>query len=174
MNKRTLIGYLSDTLITKKGNKTMTEIKKDPLYLFIKDRESVIRNKLPPLYFSGEDDNPASFLNLSPQEKTTLVAWVLNTLVKGKSINTEITSYGIKHLFDKSLNGFYIKNGVMKGAMLIAGFKVNDVHSYLALVYQCFQTNYARAYTRKKGGALFQKSIVSTFIRPTMQVNTLY
>jgi len=105
----------------------MQEIKKDPLYLFIKDRESVIRNKLPPLYFSGEDDNPASFLNLSPQEKTTLVAWVLNTLVKGKSINTEITSYGIKHLFDKSLNGFYIKNGVMKGAMLIAGFKVNDM-----------------------------------------------
>lgn len=105
----------------------MQEIKKDPLYLFIKDRESVIRNKLPPLYFSGEDDNPASFLSLSPQEKTTLVAWVLNTLVKGKSINTEITSYGIKHLFDKSLNGFYIKNGVMKGAMLIAGFKVNDM-----------------------------------------------
>lgn len=105
----------------------MQEIKKDPLYLFIKDRESVIRNKLPPLYFSGEDDNPASFLNLSPQEKTTLVAWVLNTLVKGKSINTEITSYGIKHLFDKSLNGFYIKNGVMKGAMLIADFKVSDM-----------------------------------------------
>lgn len=105
----------------------MQEIKKDPLYLFIKDRESVIRNKLPPLYFSGEDDNPASFLSLSPQEKTTLVAWVLNTLVKGKSINTEITSYGIKHLFDKSLNGFYVKNGVMKGAMLIAGFKVNDM-----------------------------------------------
>lgn len=105
----------------------MQEIKKDPLYLFIKDRESVIRNKLPPLYFSGEDDNPASFLNLSPQEKTTLVAWVLNTLVKGKSINTDITSYGIKHLFDKSLNGFYIKNGVMKGAMLIADFKVSDM-----------------------------------------------
>lgn len=105
----------------------MQEIKKDPLYLFIKDRESVIRNKLPPLYFSGEDDNPASFLSLSPQEKTTLVAWVLNTLVKGKSINTEITSYGIKHLFDKSLNGFYIKNGVMKGAMLIADFKVSDM-----------------------------------------------
>lgn len=107
----------------------MQEIKKDPLYLFIKDRESVIRNKLPPLYFSGEDDNPASFLNLSPQEKTTLVAWVLNTLVKGKSINTEITSYGIKHLFDKSLNGFYVKNGVMKGAMFVTGFKVADKQS---------------------------------------------
>ena len=107
----------------------MQEIKKDPLYLFIKDRESVIRNKLPPLYFSGEDDNPASFLNLSPQEKTTLVAWVLNTLVKGKSSNTEITSYGIKHLFDKSLNGFYVKNGVMKGAMFVTGFKVADKQS---------------------------------------------
>jgi hypothetical protein len=127
--------------LIKKGNKTMQEIKKDPLYLFIKDRESVIRNKLPPLYFSDEDDNPASFLNLSPQEKTTLVAWVLNTLVKGKSINTEITSYGIKHLFDKSLNGFYIKNGVMKGAMLIAGFKVND------LPYVCEFLDQYRIYT---------------------------
>ncbi|WP_125762282.1 hypothetical protein [Companilactobacillus hulinensis] len=105
----------------------MQEIKKDPLYLFIKDRESVIRNKLPLLYFSGEDDNPASFLSLSPQEKTTLVAWVLNTLVKGKSINTDITSYGIKHLFDKPLNGFYVKNGVMKGAMLIAGFTTDNI-----------------------------------------------
>lgn len=86
------------------------------------------------LYWDEEDreetfrthDHPMAFYDLSSEEQETLLEWT-KQLKKIKSFNNRNTSYGIKHLFEGSGNGFYIYNGAMKGAMLLSGFKVDDI-----------------------------------------------
>lgn len=100
------------------------------LYRWIKQRHHLVKNKLPPtigvLDLDGYDD-PIRFLDLSPLEQVVLVTWVLNTLAPSKGINYADDSYSLKHYFSDSTCGFYITNGCMKGAMIIAKFRVADV-----------------------------------------------
>lgn len=102
------------------------------LYRWIKQRHHLVKNKLPPtigvLDPDGYDD-PVRFLDLSPLEQVVLVTWVLNTLAPSKGINYADDSYSLKHYFSDSGCGFYIMNGMFKGAMLVTGFKVADKHS---------------------------------------------
>ncbi|MGI3099843.1 hypothetical protein ACROUK_04690 [Companilactobacillus alimentarius] len=92
----------------------------------------MVKNKLPPtigvLDSDGYDD-PIRFLDLSPLEQVVLVTWVLNTLAPSKGINYADDSYSLKHYFSDSGCGFYIMNGMFKGAMLVTGFKVADKQS---------------------------------------------
>ena len=100
------------------------------LYRWIKQRHHLVKNKLPPtigvLDPDGYDD-PIRFLDLSPLEQTVLVAWVLNTLAPSKGTNYTETSYSLKHYFNDSSCGFYVLNGCMKGAMLVAGFTTDNI-----------------------------------------------
>jgi hypothetical protein len=103
------------------------------LYRWIKQRHHLVKNKLPPAYpgeysLDGYDD-PIRFLDLSPLEQVVLVTWVLNTLAPSKGINYADDSYSLKHYFSDSSCGFYIMNGMFKGAMLVTGFKVADKQS---------------------------------------------
>ena len=72
------------------------------------------------LYWDEEDreetfrthDHPMAFYDLSSEEQESLLEWT-KQLKKIKSFNNRNTSYGIKHLFEGSGNGFYIYNGAM-------------------------------------------------------------
>jgi hypothetical protein len=71
-------------------------------------------------------NHPNEFDKLSPEEQLTLSSWVATYLEPIKSFNERHTSYGLKHLFESSEEGFYITNGAFKGAMLDCGFRVKD------------------------------------------------
>lgn len=73
-------------------------------------------------------DSPLLFLELSPEEQMQLFTWCYNSLDKVGSINHQHTSYGLKHIFERSPLGFYVSNGQFSGAMLIAGFKHGYIH----------------------------------------------
>lgn len=76
------------------------------------------------------NDHPANsidrFDELTPSEQDVLLDWIECNLYKINSFNMMRTSYGLKHIFERSENGFYIKNGAFKGAMLKLGFKVKN------------------------------------------------
>lgn len=100
-----------------------------PLYNYIKKHHKLLnpsRFKCEPLNWY---DNPRMFLELKPLEQTILIAWIFNILAPSKGINSDIDSYQIKHLFNDSLLGFYISNGQLKGAMIIAGYNSKDMNN---------------------------------------------
>lgn len=71
-------------------------------------------------------DSPRLFNSeLSKEEQTIVLSWCkkLQTI---KSINQDCTSYGLKHTFEYSKDGFSISNGAFKGAMLLCGFYIKD------------------------------------------------
>mgnify|MGYP000932178475 CR=1 FL=1 len=71
---------------------------------------------------------PDEFKKLSESEQQDLINWCYS-IAKIKSINLKRTSYGLKHIFENSKNGFYITNGAFKGAMLECGFDYKPVSS---------------------------------------------
>lgn len=74
------------------------------------------------------ENKPEHFSELTANQQEQLVSWCLQ-LEKIKSFNSVRTSYGLKHDFQYSPNGFYVTNGQFKGAMLKAGFSVKDTNS---------------------------------------------
>lgn len=68
-------------------------------------------------------NNPKEFEKLSEEKKEILCEWIENNLNnRRKTINTRVTSYGLKHKFEESKKGFYITNGCFKGAMIEMSF----------------------------------------------------
>ncbi|MGO4936631.1 hypothetical protein ACTQ54_03175 [Fundicoccus sp. Sow4_H7] len=76
-------------------------------------------------HFNSTDD-PYSFFELSKQEQENLLMWCL-IFERTNKFNHRISSYGLKHIYERNLHGSYVTNGQFKGAMLLAGFKVYDV-----------------------------------------------
>lgn len=74
---------------------------------------------------SGQFDYPERFFTLSKEQQETLVAWC-QQFEAIKKINPSHTSYGLKHVFQDSAGGFSVSNGAFKGAMIEAGFLVDD------------------------------------------------
>lgn len=70
-------------------------------------------------------DSPLVFNELDKNQQKILVEWCKG-FDKIQSFTTNASSYGLKHLFEKSNGGFYVANGAFKGAMIIAGFDVKD------------------------------------------------
>lgn len=66
------------------------------------------------------------FEKLGTVQKLILVDWIKNHFEPIKSWNLKNSSYGMKGIFERSENGFYITNGAFKGAMLECGFNVKD------------------------------------------------
>lgn len=73
-------------------------------------------------------DSPNEFDELSELKKQMLLDWC-HGIAKIQSINRKHSSYGLKHTFERSRNGFYITNGMLKGAMLKCGFDHAPVSS---------------------------------------------
>lgn len=74
----------------------------------------------------SECNNPEEYMQLSVEERVYFQNWIDKHIrpYRTKSYST-ISSYQLKHLFEQN-GGFYITNGQMKGAMLVAGFKPKD------------------------------------------------
>ncbi|ANY12649.1 MULTISPECIES: hypothetical protein [Lactobacillaceae] len=73
-----------------------------------------------------ETNAPKLFNELSADEQVVLVNWVLTTLKPIKTFSSQRSSYEIKHIFERTPLGFYVLNGAMKGAMLIAGYQIKN------------------------------------------------
>lgn len=56
-----------------------------------------------------------------------LIGWIGGALVPPQRV-FHCTSYGIKHDFEQERDGFYVKNGAFKGAMLVAGLRPVDAN----------------------------------------------
>lgn len=65
-------------------------------------------------------------MTLTTKEHETLIDWIKGNLTPRKTFNSRKTSYGLKHIFEQSPNGFYIENDIFKAAMLECGFKVQN------------------------------------------------
>lgn len=66
---------------------------------------------------------PKDFENLTDEKKKSLCKWIEANIMPRKTFNYSRSSYGMKHLFEKSEGGFYVTNGQFKGAMLKCGFE---------------------------------------------------
>lgn len=62
---------------------------------------------------------------MTKQEEKILLDWISN-FKPIKTFNLKHTSYELKHIFERTEQGFYITNDEFKDAMLKAGFKVKD------------------------------------------------
>ena len=74
-------------------------------------------------------DSPDEFEDLTKDEQTILLNWCASVFTQIKTINTKHTSYGLKHIFENTPEGFYVSNGQFKGAMLKSGFISNNVET---------------------------------------------
>jgi len=70
---------------------------------------------------------PEYFEPLTEKQQEILLDWcsMINPTV---NMNYKHTSYGMKTIFEKSPDGFYVYNGQMKGAMLKCGFKYEPLN----------------------------------------------
>lgn len=60
--------------------------------------------------------------DLPPDKQLIVLTWVKSSILPIKSVNHEISSYGIKHLL-RDETGIYVTNNQFKDAMLICGFQ---------------------------------------------------
>lgn len=72
--------------------------------------------------YANQINDSDEFEKLSPRQQKVLLSWC-EQFTKIKAINSKRSSYGMKHIFESSKDGFYVTNGQFKGAMLKAGFK---------------------------------------------------
>lgn len=86
----------------------------------------VIRPRMDELAENARAANsPEDFERLEPGQQVALVDWIRSVLVPATTVFRR-TSYGMKHDFDHEPDGFYVRNGAFKGAMVAAGFRPVD------------------------------------------------
>jgi hypothetical protein len=73
-------------------------------------------------------DSPDEYRNLPRHKRGQLQAWIEENIAPRKTLNPR-TSYGLKHAFENSADGFYTTNGQFKGAMLAAGYRPVDAYA---------------------------------------------
>lgn len=66
-------------------------------------------------------NSPDNYSDLSDEHKEFLAGWIGRMFKPSKRVFYAMSSYGIKHVFERSPGGFYITNGQFKGAMKAAG-----------------------------------------------------
>lgn len=70
-------------------------------------------------------NQPEDFDTLSLSDQITLMNWISVKFTRRQTINNSATSYGLKHCFERDENGFYITNGMFKGAVQKMGFEIS-------------------------------------------------
>ena len=70
-------------------------------------------------------NDPRCLQDLPAGQQAVLIRWIRDVLVPaGRAFHR--TSYGMKHDFENEPGGFYVTNGMFKGAMLAAGYQPVD------------------------------------------------
>jgi len=67
-------------------------------------------------------NDPRCLQDLSAEQQAVLIGWIQDVLVPSKSVYRRVT-YEMKHDFEREPEGFYVTNGMFKGAMLKAGYQ---------------------------------------------------
>lgn len=75
---------------------------------------------------NSKADMPSAYEDLDDGQKAVLRKWIYENLQPIKTVSKGSNSYRLKHFFEKSQEGFYISNGMFKGAMLEAGYYTNN------------------------------------------------
>lgn len=76
------------------------------------------------------NDDYSQFENLSVEKQNEVLEWIKQNLVPIKSFNPKHDSYELKHLVRFSDGKRpYLTNGQFKGAMLRAGYRVQDMNA---------------------------------------------
>ena len=76
------------------------------------------------------NDDYSQFENLSVEQQNEVLEWIKQNLVSIKSFNPKHDSYELKHLVRFSDGKRpYLTNGQFKGAMLRAGYRVQDMNA---------------------------------------------
>lgn len=65
-------------------------------------------------------------MEITNSQYQSLLKWIKENLIPRDTFNDIKTSYGLKHLFEFSENGFYVDNETFKQAMVECGFKVRN------------------------------------------------
>ncbi len=75
-----------------------------------------------------EVNSPGLYNRLSPSNQASVQAWIQRAISPGtgRTSDGRMSSYGLKHCFERSPGGFYLTNGAFKGAMLAAGYEPRD------------------------------------------------
>lgn len=68
---------------------------------------------------------PSAYAALSVEDQAALAAWIAAHIQPSRR-RFKQTSYGLKHVFERSPSGFYVTNGAFKGAMQAAGYAAID------------------------------------------------
>lgn len=71
-------------------------------------------------------NDPKMFEKMCKNKQSVLLKWINENISPINSFSN-ISSYRLKHLFEESINGFYVTNGEFKGAMLRAGYKIKNL-----------------------------------------------
>jgi len=73
-------------------------------------------------------NSPENYARLSTEQQAALQAWIGRAIAPGtgRTRDGRISSYVLKHYFERSPGGFYITNGMFKGAMRAAGYDPRD------------------------------------------------
>jgi hypothetical protein len=66
-------------------------------------------------------NSPECLNDLSAEQQAVLISWIRDMLVTAERVYTP-NSYITKHDFEREPEGFYVTNGMFKGALLKAGF----------------------------------------------------
>ena len=76
------------------------------------------------------NDDYSQFENLSMEQQNKVLEWIEQNLVPIKSFNPKHDSYELKHLVRYSDGkSYYLTNGQFKGAMLRAGYRLQDMNA---------------------------------------------
>lgn len=65
-------------------------------------------------------------MELNEREHAVLIDWIKQNLLPRETFNDVKTSYGLKHIFERSPSGFYVDNDCFKSAMVECGFRVKN------------------------------------------------
>ena len=68
-------------------------------------------------------DDVGEYEALSDERKAILNVWITCNFTSSPRALRNVTSYGLKHEFERSDEGFYVTNGQFKAAMRKAGHK---------------------------------------------------
>ena len=74
-----------------------------------------------------EHNSPSAFLDMPEEHQKELLELIRIYLKPRTYFNTRTGSYGLKHRFERLTSFGYVGNGEMKGAMLVAGYRMRVV-----------------------------------------------
>lgn len=70
--------------------------------------------------------DPKRWLELSDEQRAAVLKWVTETFEPGGTKKDRPSTYTLKHVFENLPEGFYITDGAMRGAFLVAGYPMEE------------------------------------------------